>query len=107
MKIWIIMLAAGLVTYGLRLSFIIVLGKRDIHPNLLRALGYVPPAVLSAIIFPEVLMQNGSLAFTAGNPRLLAGLAAALVAWRTRSVVFTIVVGMLVLLALQAIQASP
>jgi branched-subunit amino acid transport protein len=69
-------------------------------------LRYVPPAVLSAIIFPELLMPGGTLTIGWGNVRLFAGLAAALVAWRTRNVLLTIVVGMGVLYLLQALTAS-
>lgn len=91
---WGIMLAAGLLTYLIRLSFIWLLGRRQVSPTLQQALRFVPPAVLSAIIFPELLMPTGRLDLSLGNTRLLAGLLAALVAWRTRNAVLTILVGM-------------
>jgi branched-subunit amino acid transport protein len=50
--------------------------------------------VLSAIVFPELLLREGALAISPGNPRLLAGILAGLVAWRTRNMLLTIVVGM-------------
>ena len=103
MSIWLVLIAAGLITYAIRLSFILLFGKLDISPRLRRALRFVPPAVLSAIIFPELLFREGALDFSLGNARLLAGLVAALVAWRTRSVLLTIFIGMLVLLALQSL----
>ena len=64
-------------------------------------LKYVPPAVLSAIIFPEIFLQNGKLAISLENTRLLAGIVAALVAWRTRNALLTIVAGMAVLFLVQ------
>jgi branched-subunit amino acid transport protein len=66
-----------------------------------RALRFVPAAVLSAIIFPELLVWDGTLFLSPANPRLIAGILAALIAWRTKNVLFTIGVGMVVLLALQ------
>lgn len=95
--------AAGLVTFGIRLSFIALLGKVELPPVLTRALRFVPPAVLSAIIFPELLVRDGALALHPGNARLVAGVVAAFVAWRTRNVVLTIAVGMAALWAAQAL----
>ncbi len=101
MKIWGIMLAAGLLTYLTRLSFIFLLGKFHVPAWVPRALRFVPPAVLSAIILPELLLLNGEIAVSLSNTRLLAGGVAILVAWRTRSILWTIVSGMGVLLILQ------
>ncbi len=95
MSIWLTMALAGLVTFTIRLSFIWIVGQRPVPPLLRRALRLVPPAVLTAIIFPEVFMPGGKLDLSMGNARLLAAILATLVAWRTRNVVLTIVVGML------------
>jgi branched-subunit amino acid transport protein len=94
---------AGLVTFATRLSFIAVLGNVEVPPILKRALRYVPPAVLTAIIFSEVLVRNGALDLRLGNLRLLASATAALVAWRTRNVLLTIAVGMAALWIAQAV----
>jgi branched-subunit amino acid transport protein len=73
----------------------------NVPARLQRALRFVPPAVLSAIIFPELLLPQGTLDLSPGNPRLVAGLLAALAAWRTKNVLVTIVIGMAALLILQ------
>ena len=101
MNIWLTMIIAGMITYGIRLSFIILFGQRDISEPIRRGLRFVPPAVLTAIIFPELLFPNGTMELSLVNTRLMAGILAALVAWRTKSVVLTILVGMAVLLTLQ------
>jgi branched-subunit amino acid transport protein len=101
MSLWLIMLAAGLLTFLTRLSFISLFSDREMPPPLQRALGFVPPAVLTAIIFPELLLSDGELAISADNTRLLAGMVAILVAWITRRIMPTIVVGMGVLWLLQ------
>ncbi len=98
-----VFLAAGLVTFATRLSFIALLGKVEVPPLLTRALRFVPAAVLSAIIFPELVVRGGAVDLSFGNARLLAGLVAALVALKTRSVAWTIGTGMASLWALQAL----
>lgn len=102
MSLWLTLLAMGLVTYAIRLSLIGVLGNLEVPPLVTRALRFVPPAVLSAIILPELVRPNDRLDLSLGNVRLLAGLAAALVAWRTKNVLATIAMGLAALWILQA-----
>ncbi len=101
MNIWPVMILGGLITYGIRYSLIYLFGRIEIPAILRRALRFVPPAVLTAIVFPEVLMQSDRPDLSLDNARLLAALAAVLVAWRTKSTLLTILVGMAVLVALQ------
>lgn len=96
MNLWMVFLIGGLATFAIRASFILLLGQRPVPPLLRRALYFIPPAVLTAIILPELALPAGRLNLSLANPNLLAGLIAVLVAWRTRSVLLTIVVGMLV-----------
>jgi branched-subunit amino acid transport protein len=95
--------AAGLVTFAIRLSFIALLGRVELPALLTRSLRFVPPAVLSAIILPELLVKDGALDLRPGNVRLIAGVVAAVVAWRTRNVVLTIAAGMAALWMGQAL----
>ena len=101
MNIWLVMLIGGLITFGMRFSLIFLFGKFHIPPTVRRALHYVPPAVLAAIVFPELFIHNGTLDISFGNVRLLAGLVAVAVAWFTKDTLVTIVVGMIVLFVLQ------
>jgi len=102
--LWLTIVGMGLVTYAIRLSVIALLGRVELPPNFQRALRFVPPAVLSAIIFPEILRPGGTFYFSPVNPRLIAGLIAGLVAWRTKNVLLTIAAGMVALWILQAIR---
>jgi branched-subunit amino acid transport protein len=101
MNLWLTMLAAGLATYAIRLSFILLWSRLPAPARLRRALHFVPPAVLTAIILPDLLLRAGALSLGLDNFRLLAGLLAALVAWRTRNPLLTILAGMLVFYLLQ------
>ena len=101
MNIWIIMIILGLLTFATRLSFIVLLERINLPRNFQRALRFVPIAVLSAIIAPELGYSNNVLAISPTNPRLLAGLIATLVAYKTKSVIWTISIGMAVFWLLQ------
>jgi branched-subunit amino acid transport protein len=104
--LWLTIFGAGAVTFALRLSFIALLGRKRIPPTLGRALRFVPAAVLTAVVVPLLFYENGALDVSLGNERLLAGLVAALIAWRTRSVLFTLGGGMATLWTLQALAQS-
>jgi branched-subunit amino acid transport protein len=101
--LWFTIAGIAAVTFALRISFIALLGRIEIPPFLERALRYVPAAVLTAVVIPLLLYENDSLELSLGNERLVAGVIAALICWRTRSVPLTLVVGMATLWALQAV----
>jgi branched-subunit amino acid transport protein len=103
LALWLAIVGAGAITFALRLSFIALLGQIEIPLVLARALRFVPAAVLTAVVIPLLLYVNGAVEVSFGNERLLAGLAAVLICWRTRSVSLTLVGGMVVLWTLQAI----
>ena len=103
MNIWLVMLIGGLITFGMRFSLIFLFGKFQIPETMRRSLHYVPPAVLSAIVFPELLYRSNQIDISLGNTRLIAGIIAILVAWYSKNTLITILAGMIALLLLQLI----
>ena len=101
MNIWLVMLLGGLITFLIRFSLIYLFGKFKIPETVRQALRYVPPAVLSAIIFPELFFREGTIDLSLENIRLLAGIFAILVAWFSKNTLVTIIAGMLALFLLQ------
>jgi branched-subunit amino acid transport protein len=101
MNIWLVMLLGGLITFGMRFSLIYLFGRFQIPKTMRRALHYVPPAVLSAIIFPALFFPEKVLDLSLDNTRLLAGLVAIAVAWFSKNILITIVAGMAALFLLQ------
>lgn len=91
-----IILVAGmaLVTFAVRYPVLAVLGRLRLPDLALRALRYVPPAVLTAIIVPGMLFAEDRLNLSFDNAYLAAGIVAALVSWRTNNLLLTIVLGM-------------
>ncbi len=95
-------LGMGLITYFIRLSLFLLPDSVVLPPWLLRALRYVPAAVLSAIILPELILPEGTIDLSLGNERLLAGLFAIIIATRTKNVFLIVAAGMVALWLLQA-----
>lgn len=89
-----------LATYASRLSFIALLPAQHLPGWLRLALRSVPPAVLAALVAPELLRPDGPISLRLGNDRLIAGLIACLVAWRLRNTWWTLGAGMLAYLIL-------
>ena len=104
LSIWLLFVAMAIGTFALRFSFIYLFGKVDMPDWLRRALRFVPASVLAALVFPALTYPNGALDLSLGNVRLLAGLGGALVAWRTKNVLRTIIVGMILFWVLGALQ---
>jgi branched-subunit amino acid transport protein len=77
----------------------IALLGREMPPLLTRWLRYVPAAVLAALVAPAALAPNGKLQL---GPQAWATAVGAVVAWRTRNVLYTIVIGMAAFWALRA-----
>jgi branched-subunit amino acid transport protein len=97
-----LLLGMFVVTFGIRYSMFAVAGRIEFPPQLINALRYVPPAVLTAIIVPSVLIPTGdTIQFNAGNPYLVGALVAAVVGWFSENLLLTIVVGMLAFLGWQ------
>lgn len=99
MSMGFLILGMALVTFAVRWPVLALVGRIDLPQPVFRALKYVPPAVLTAIIVPGVVMPQGSLWLWWDNAYLVAGIVAALVAWKTRSLLAVIPVGMAVFLA--------
>lgn len=92
----------GALTYLMRAAFIGP-SSSSLPPAFERALRFVPPAALAALIVPDLVSHNGALVLSLANPRLIAGIVAVVIAWRTRRVALTLIVGMAVFWALTAL----
>ena len=65
-----------------------------------RSLKYAPIAALSAVVVPEIVMSHGQLIGTWQDARLFAAAAGTAVYFRSKNVLLTIVLGMVVYLPL-------
>lgn len=101
-EVWIAVVLAGAGTYALRASFLVFARRlANLPPLATRVLRQIPPAVLAALVVPALVRPDAALDLW--QPRLLAGLVAALVSWRTRNIALTLVAGMGALLLVEQV----
>ena len=99
--VWAVIVLVGVGTFLIRVSFFVLFEYLETIPaGVERALWFVPAAVLAALAAPAVVVVDGSPAVSFANGRLLAAGLAVVVAWRTESVLATIVAGMATLVGL-------
>jgi branched-subunit amino acid transport protein len=104
MNEFILIAGMALVTFAIRYPLLALVGKIKLPKPVFEALRYVPPAVLAAIIMPEVFMPNGGpIQISVHNAHLIAGTATAIIMWRSKNLLLTIVLGMGIFLLLRAV----
>ena len=92
--IWLVMIVCGLLTLSMRFVMFSDLAPRQLPGWLEEALGFVPVAVLTAIIVPSVIISPEGGLMRAGNSKLPAALVAVTAALISRSVLATIASGL-------------
>lgn len=98
-ELWIIIIALGLGSFGLRFAFLGMVGDRAMPQWLLRHLRYTAVAVLPALVAPLVLWPTA----TSGQPdatRLAAAFATFAVGYVTKNVFAAMGVGAAVMVSL-------
>ena len=94
MSDFLAILVVGIGTYACRAIFIIALADREIPPKVLMALDFVAPAVLSALVVALLIDSDGKVQLGAAEASAFA--VGALVAYKTRSHIWTLVIGLAV-----------
>ena len=86
----------ALLTFSIRYGLIGMSGQINLSSSVMQMLRYVPPAVLTALVAPAVLMPSGDrLMLSYTNARLIGAITAILVSYWTKNLLLTIVLGML------------
>ena len=101
LTIWIVIIAIGAGTFLLRFAMIALVGRVRLPERLFDALQYLPPAIFAGLVIPAVYRHNPQHFVPEHPARLLAGLLAIFIAWKTRNMIATVVIGMLALWILQ------
>ena len=99
-RILLIIIGMAIVTYLPRVLPIVSLSKVPLPRIVLRWLSFIPVAVLSALLIPSLVVTEGKVNLSLDNEFLLASIPAFIVAFWKKSLLLTVVVGMVSLVIL-------
>ncbi len=89
-----LLLAVGIVTFLFRYAMIGIFANRNLPAWLHALCRQIAPASFAALTVSALFVRGGEVVIALDTPKPWASLVAAIVAWRTRSVLATIGVGM-------------
>jgi branched-subunit amino acid transport protein len=93
-SIFITILGMNVVTFLPRLLPVLLLSSKRLPPLMVAWLRFVPVAVLAAMLLPSLVVNEARLDFSSSNLFLWAAIPTFLVAWKTRSLFGSVIVGM-------------
>lgn len=99
--IFVTIAGMAVVTYLPRVLPAWLLSSRQLPPRMVKWLGYVPTAVLSAMLAPALLVEDGKIDLSLENTFLWVGLVTVGFAWKTRSFFGTVALGMALVAAVR------
>jgi branched-subunit amino acid transport protein len=102
MVLWT-MVGMGMVTYLPRVLPLWLFTSRDLPPLVVAWLRYVPVAVLAAMLLPSLVMPAGQVDLSSTNLFVWVAVPTFVVAWKTRSLFVSVIVGMALVAGLRAI----
>jgi branched-subunit amino acid transport protein len=103
MNEFLLIFGMALVTFAVRYPVLAIFGRLNLPESVMRALRYVPVAVLTAIIVPGMVLPGGSVDLSLNNAYLVAGVVSMGIAWYTRKLLPTIALGMVFFLLWRAL----
>jgi branched-subunit amino acid transport protein len=92
--LWITIALLTIATVMTRSAFFLFGNAVKLPPKVQHALRYAPAAALAAIVVPDLVLSGGAISAGWTNPKLMAGIGAALFFLATRRMLETLIVGM-------------
>ena len=94
-EIWLVIIGLTLITILMRSSFLMLGDHIPLPERVQHGLRYAPVCALVALITPELFLTQGGFDLSMTNPKLMGGVAAAVVSLTTRSMLAAMAIGML------------
>ncbi|WP_425060372.1 hypothetical protein SCACP_10630 [Sporomusa carbonis] len=103
MRFEIMLMIAGMAvaTFFTRFGALALLSKTGLPRWFERWFKHVPTAILTALIVPSLVLPKGHIDVSFGNHYLLAGVLAAIVAYKCRNAILTMGLGLTAMLSLR------
>ena len=92
---WFSIIVSGIVTYFSRMAMVALINREMLGTKVKEVLNYVPAAVFPAIIFPGVFFNDFGSFVEITDPKIYGAIVALVVGFYSRSVIATIVSGLL------------
>lgn len=100
-EIFLLIVGMTIVTYLTRYSPLLLFRSTGVPGWVEEWMKPIPVAVLTALIVPSLFLQEGILSISLENHYLVAGIAAALIAWKTRNILLTLGLSMALIVGLR------
>lgn len=97
--IFLTILGMAVVTYIPRLVPVMFLSSRSLPPLINSWLRYVPISVLAAMVMPGLVLQEKRISMGLDNLFLWAAIPTLVIAWRTKNLFGSVIIGMAVVAA--------
>jgi branched-subunit amino acid transport protein len=104
-EIWAVILGLTLITFITRGFFLLVGERMELSETLQNALKYAPAAALVAIIAPEMFFSQASSDMEISSPYFWGGICSIIAFWISKSMLLTIILGMLAFTAVRLVLA--
>jgi branched-subunit amino acid transport protein len=101
--ILIIIIGCGLVTFIPRVLPLMILSQMELPKWLIRWLKNVPVAVMAALLAQELLLSNNQFSITDNILKILASIPAFIIAILTKSLLGTVMVGVIFMMFLRMV----
>lgn len=92
-EILVLIVACSIVTVVPRVLPMLLVNRLKLPEGVIAWLTYIPAAVIAALFFKEMLLEQGSFR-SLFSPHMLAGVVALIVAFQTKSIYITCLSGM-------------
>lgn len=96
-----LILEIAILTFFTRFAFVVIFKRVKISEGWNKWMIYVPIAVFTTIVVPALLSPRGELNISIHNEYLIAGIIALLVAYKTKNLMGTVIIGISVILLLR------
>lgn len=93
-QIVLIIISMAIVSYIPRALPLIAFNKVEFPPTLVKWLGFIPVAVLAALLTPDLLLFQGRFDLSMGKINLFAALPTLIIAVMTKSMIWALITGM-------------
>ena len=93
-EVLLLIVLSAAVTLSVRVLPFLTAHRLRLSPLAVAWFRLLPPAVLAALLLPELLLPGGRLITTLWSPDLMAAAISVAIALKTRSIMLTIIAGM-------------